>query len=193
MRESSPGDLTRTDFDLGKSREVSSGGEEGIRTLDTTFAVWCFSKALPSATRPPLRCRSYASNRPAGSNWNAFAARGTARSTSDARLKPYLLIRFKQSYRTAVEPLEGFPRLAGSNTAARVPGTIVAEADLTMHERSRHDIIARSEIIRGTRCGDCGGTDRARPRHRRFRLFPTRGVRGQPNRRSERGGASKCR
>src|SRR5437879_5606133 len=50
-----------------------SGGEEGIRTLDTTFAVWRFSKALPSATRPPLRCRSYDSNRPEGSNRKACA------------------------------------------------------------------------------------------------------------------------
>jgi hypothetical protein len=50
-----------------------SGGEEGIRTLDTTFAVWRFSKALPSATRPPLRCRSYDSNLPGGSNRKACA------------------------------------------------------------------------------------------------------------------------
>src|SRR4051794_11117945 len=50
---------------------AKGGGEEGIRTLDTTFAVWRFSKALPSATRPPLRCRSYDSNRPEGSNRKA--------------------------------------------------------------------------------------------------------------------------
>lgn len=63
-----------------------SGGEEGIRTLDTTFAVWRFSKALPSATRPPLRCGSYASNRPAGSNRKAAAKPGIAHSTQADRL-----------------------------------------------------------------------------------------------------------
>ena len=63
-----------------------TGGEEGIRTLDTTFAVWRFSKALPSATRPPLRCGSYASNRPAGSNRKAAAKPGIAHSTQADRL-----------------------------------------------------------------------------------------------------------
>ncbi len=58
----------------------AGGGEEGIRTLDTTFAVWRFSKALPSATRPPLRCRSYALNRPAGSNRKVRAIRSTGAS-----------------------------------------------------------------------------------------------------------------
>jgi hypothetical protein len=56
-----------------KPARAKGGGEEGIRTLDTTFAVWRFSKALPSATRPPLRCRSYDSNRPEGSNRKACA------------------------------------------------------------------------------------------------------------------------
>src|SRR6188472_1138920 len=63
------------------STGVRSGGEEGIRTLDTTFAVWRFSKALPSATRPPLRCRSYALNRPAGSNRKVVSRVPRGRST----------------------------------------------------------------------------------------------------------------
>ena len=61
-----------------------SGGEEGIRTLDTSFPVWRFSKALPSATRPPLRCRSYALNRPAGSNRKVCAPRATGSGPSDS-------------------------------------------------------------------------------------------------------------
>src|ERR1700710_1717482 len=59
--------------EIRRAIRAQGGGEEGIRTLDTTFAVWRFSKALPSATRPPLRCRSYDSNPPEGSNRKACA------------------------------------------------------------------------------------------------------------------------
>lgn len=33
-----------------------SGGDGGIRTLDTLFKVCSFSKRVPSAARPRLRC-----------------------------------------------------------------------------------------------------------------------------------------
>ena len=33
---------------------LESGGERGIRTLDTALTVYRFSKPAPSATRPPL-------------------------------------------------------------------------------------------------------------------------------------------
>ena len=45
------------------------GGDGGIRTLGTPYRVRRFSKPLPSATRPPLRCEPYASNCSRGSNW----------------------------------------------------------------------------------------------------------------------------
>src|SRR3989337_377568 len=77
-------------------RRFRRGGEEGGRTRDTTFAVWRFSKALPSATRPPLRCRSYALNRPAGSNrkvlarraWRGVEQRGVGRVPTAAARRP---------------------------------------------------------------------------------------------------------
>jgi hypothetical protein len=38
-----------------KKGEVKSGGERGIRTLDTGFPVYSLSRRAPSATRPSLR------------------------------------------------------------------------------------------------------------------------------------------
>ena len=97
----------------------AGGGEEGIRTLDTTFAVWRFSKALPSATRPPLRCRSYALNRPAGSNRKVVSRVPRGRSTHTHIRRAY-----KESHKALSKvPIPASPqaRRAAVKAEKRVP------------------------------------------------------------------------